>query len=231
MRGVVVALCLAGTPVLAEMPPVPMPEDCEALFTVQTYGCSVSTIYRCDTDAGPQWLNVDLSDDNGMNAELQDSEGNLQAEWTEKNAGFGGYVANTDPVSLSTARTAGLDTLDQTILLRVPPLPEPLNLRMAGKVRRTDFRLAFDDVEFEQFPFTMSATIGAAVISVRGNYLIQQSTGAVFRSHVAIEAYGTYIQESADIVSVSAPGEPGFLAVEPLYGCRESDAAPYRRPA
>ncbi|MCB1340947.1 MAG: hypothetical protein KDK24_07765 [Pseudooceanicola sp.] len=230
VRGLVVALCLAGTPVLADLPLVP--EHCEALYSVQKRLCAVQHVYRCQAQAAVEWLLVDVKKDKSLEMETIDAEGNLLSVWTEKlGKRFFGYVLRADPVSYSTALSSGRDDHNSTFLFKYPVFLDPIPTRSTGHMVRTGETVVLDGVTFERFEAHNTLKFLNVSIEIEGDMFLDVATGAFIDGQKRADVYGMMVEEGHP-AQVIHPGEPGFLKNVAIYDCdATSDAAPDRRPA
>lgn len=194
-----------------------LPDGCTVFATVQMRDCQLSQHYRCDFDPeGDQW------------ALYADSEGpyyvgrtDYETRWVES---FGLYdgshetlAQETDPASFTTLTTTGRDDFDFTTT-------DPVNgtRRYSGWDQLTGERVTIDGISLERTRFDLTARDGAGAVLFRrsGNQLIHRDWRLFWGDTERFEnADGEVFDTVASPVTISGPGQPGYLATKPQYDC------------
>lgn len=210
----IIALALLASPVAAQE--FSMPAGCEAYLTIQTSDCTVIHHFTCEGDPEGHKRRADL-DEEGLSYV---GRINNEAEWVEsfhlRSAHTERLASSRDPMSMSELIANGIDTWDfETESDEIGPS------RYVGMDRLTGESVVIDGVELLVTNYELIAYDGA------GN-VVWESEG---QEHISTEwrmfISGISTYETSDDVFTSDgtpvefifPGEPGYLSVNPKYGC------------
>lgn len=199
------------------------PEGCEAFLTVQQKACIVSHHWTCKADpAGVQWHAE--SDEMGPYYVGQ-TDGETQ--WLQSFNLAQGRTTTleqpaADPANLTTLLDSGIDTYDFILLS-----PEG-NSRVFGYDRIIDERVEIDGepLAMTEFHVTETDTDGEVTYEAKGHEYVSRRHRRFFAGtgQVLQGAGGAFDYDSTPVDFIY-PGEPGFLARKPIYGCFEQKAA------
>lgn len=208
------ALCLLASPAVAG--DYRLPEGCTGLATLQLSDCTVSQYYRCDGDPAGMMHRDDLTEEGLSFRSTTDAE----ARWVRSESYPGQIIdrlgAETDPASLTELLETGLDSYDFEVISS-----DGLRQHFSGYDRLTGAEVTVDGVRLLETEFEMH------VLSPDGT-LLWTSAGREYvhegwRSFISGQRQVTRDGESYDLderpVTFALPGERGFLARRPIYGC------------
>lgn len=192
------------------------PAGCEAYLTVQSRGCRVSNHYICSADnPGDKWR-ADFDQEGIFFLSKVDNE----AQWIESIDQFPTVIQKLDPnpkdpASFSNLLT-GEDTFDFTI-----SRDDGTASHVTGFDRLTGKSFVIDGVNLQQtqFEFTETDLDGNVLAKSRGNEFISPDWRMFFSGPSEWDAGDGYLPMDGSPVQFINPGEPGFLATEPLFEC------------
>lgn len=192
------------------------PAGCEAYLTVQSRGCRVSNHYTCSADnPGDKWR-ADFDQEGIFFLSKVDDE----AQWIESIDQFPTVIQKLDPnpkdpASFSNLLT-GEDTFDFTI-----SRDDGTASHVTGFDRLTGKSFVIDGVSLQQtqFEFTETDLDGNVLAKSRGNEFISPEWRMFFSGPSEWDSGGGFVPMDGSPVQFINPGEPGFLATEPLFEC------------
>lgn len=190
-----------------------LPQGCTGIATVQARDCEVTHLFRCgDT----RTHRVDLNDSGLMFYNVIDAE----ARWLESHHFLAGDVdrldSETDPASLSELLDTGIDSYDFTTRSDKGAVQ-----RFVGQDRLTGQSLTVNGVTLLETEFQMKVynADGSWDWTSEGREYVHPD----WRSFVAgvrnISSPNDSYSVDSSPMQISLPGQPGFLADKPLYGC------------
>lgn len=211
----VILACLIASPAAAQSA-FNLPAGCSAYLTIQGSECRVTHHFRCDGDAPGDKRRADL-DEEGLSYV---GWVNDEAEWAESFHLRSGHTErlnqSTDPMSMTELLTNSVDTFDfETESAEIGPS------RYVGMDRLTGEQIEIDGVQLLGTQYSIIAYDG------EGNE-VWRSEGAEFVSpkwRMFIGGVSTYETSAGTFTSDNTPvefifpDEPGFLSVNPKYGC------------
>lgn len=215
MIRVSVFICLIAAPAGAQTLFAP-PQGCEVFATVQAADCAVDQMMRCEGQDGV--TTVTIYPDGGDFISIVDNE----AQWIYSYDGYADTVSTlvepqADPSLLSDLLVLGRNTYDFTTVDGFG-----IVTRFVGKEALTGEDVEVDGVTLLRTRNEMQA------FDADGNWLwsvvSQEYVSPDWRVFVGgtstwnTPADGEYPSDSTP-VEFALPGEPGFLATVPLYGC------------
>lgn len=206
------------------------PQGCEVYVTVQMQSCQVSQHYRCGGDAaGDQWaLYMD-----GQGPYYQsriDSETRWMQSFDLYTGEMDRLTTETDPASFTTLITTGRDDFDFMTESSTGEIR-----RYAGYDQLTGETVTIDGVVLERTTFDLTAwsADGQMIMHRRGRQLIHRDWRLFWADSEEFEnAFGDRGSLTDTPVDFAVPGDKGFLATEPIYGCdmQMTDAGPALSP-
>ncbi|ACM02404.1 hypothetical protein [Cereibacter sphaeroides] len=193
------------------------PEGCTAFLTVQSRGCRVSHHYRCDKDpAGDQWR-VDF-DQEGI---FFSSHIDREAQWVESYEMFPTVRQALDPNPADPASftelLSGADSYDFGLTRSTGE-----RSRVTGYDRLTGRSFTIDGIVLQEteFEFTETSIGGTVLRQAQGNEYIHPEWRLFFAGPTRwSDGTGGSLPVDGSPVDFVFPGEPGFLATEPIFDC------------
>ncbi|KAA9006689.1 hypothetical protein [Histidinibacterium aquaticum] len=214
MRWTTVLCMLAAAPV-ASQTFVP-PEGCTGTLTVQQKQCLVTHVWTCEADpAGMQWVAL-----LGENGPIQVKQVDAEFQWltTYYFAPPRSRVMQTpapDPESLTELFASSYDTYDFTVVPQEGEVPR----RYVGFDRLTgETVIDGEPLGTTAFGFTVYDPEGEVIDGLEGRQYVSER----HRLFLLGESWPPGKPEEAtdaSPVEFVYPGEEGFLALEPRYGC------------
>ena len=214
MKTALTIATLAASPLAAQQ--FSLPQGCEGYLTIQSTSCSVSHYFRCDEDTGGEQRRATL-DEEGLSYVGRTSN---EAEWLEsfhlRSAHTERLMSSVDPMSMSELLANSVDTWDFTTESR-----EIGDSQYVGYDSLTGETVEIDGVALLRTEYELTAYDAAGIE-------MWKSEGAEFVSRdwrMFIGGTSSYITsedrfDSDDTpVEFIFPGEPGYLSVNPKFGC------------
>lgn len=215
MRKFVILICLSAPASPALAGTWAPPEGCEAFMTVQAKACRVSHYYRCEGDnPGDQWR-VDMDQEGPFFF----SRINSEAEWVESFDSNRQVLdpAPVDRASFSELMANGIDTWDFTL-----SKDDGTGSRAAGYDRLTGKTVVIDGISLQQteVEFTEYDRDGTVLRKSRGNEYVNPDWRLFFAGPGETDlGDGQWLSIDGSPVEFIFPGEPGYLATQPIYDC------------
>lgn len=200
----------------------PLPEGCEALLTVQMRGCYMANHFRCEADPEGVQRYVTFGGEGARGASVVDAEFQwLESYGTERRERLGDDVA--DRASLSELFETGTDTYDFPLVDEGGEAPR--TERVVGVDQLTGESVTIDGEPLERTTFEMRrvGADGEEIVSVRGAQFVSRERRLFFAGTETVSVDGRTIEIDHTPMAFIEPGEPGFFATAPLYGCETTD--------
>ena len=203
------------------------PAGCESFATVQSRGCSVSLLWRCDVAPGGDFWEASFSDEGLESVVGYDRDYQwLDAAyfWDSSREEF--TPPASDRISLNDLLTTGIDTFDFT-MRRVTP-DRNYNIHVVGADMLTGATATIDGYELDEVKTRLEIIDdeGVTEYASQGTQYFSRDLGLfLFGTEQMVGPDGetsTWDDSPADII---LPGEPGFGATKPIYGCNLQDAS------
>jgi hypothetical protein len=215
MKTALTCAVLAAGPLAAQE--FSLPQGCEGYLTIQSTSCSVAHYFTCEDDAPGQQRRATLDEEGLTYVGMISGE----AEWLESFHLRSGHTErmsprSTDPMSMSELLANDLDTWDFITESR-----EIGDTQYVGFDRLTGEAVEIDGIALLRTQYALTA------YDADGNET-WKSEGSEFVSEqwrMFIGGTSTYITsddsfDSDDTpVEFIFPGEPGYLSVNPKFGC------------
>ncbi|TRW99720.1 hypothetical protein FNJ84_01745 [Paracoccus sp. M683] len=194
------------------------PQGCRLEMTIQSRGCTVTQIYRCESDPNGTQHSAIFGQDGLTHLSTIDAE----TRWIESSDPQTGLVdrlvdAAKDHASFSELLQTSRDDFDFWTQSNTGE-----RLHHVGRDVLTGEKVVIDGVELEktQFELTTSNEAGEVLIQRKGQQFINRANG---RFYGGIEQSSDWTGETRETndspVTFSFPGEAGFGATEPQYDC------------
>jgi hypothetical protein len=194
------------------------PEGCTAWMTVQARACRVSNYYKCSADApGDQWR-ADF-DQEGI---FFQSRINAEAQWVESIDLPDGTRQTLDPgapdpASFSTLVGTGVDPWTFSLSKTNGEAST-----VTGQDKLTGQTVTIDGITLQQTEFDFTETDGAGTVLRRahGNEYLKADWGLFFAGPGETDlGDGQFVPIDGSPLQFIFPGEPGFMATQPLFEC------------
>lgn len=214
------ALALALAPIwagAAEASTFAPPEGCTAHLTVQARACRVSHYYTCTQDAaGDQWR-ADFDQEGIFFLSRIDRE----AQWVESIDLFPMVRQTLDPNPQDPASFSGLLETGEDSFAFGLSKDDGVRSTVRGFDRLTGKTVTIDGVTLSEtlFEFTETDAEGNVLRRSRGNEYIHPEWRLFFAGPSEWDNGGDWLPVDGSPVRFIFPGEPGFLATEPLFDC------------
>lgn len=196
------------------------PQGCEGWMTVQSRACRVSNFYKCSGDpAGHQWR-ADFDQEGIYFQSRIDAEG----QWVES-VELPDMVRQTldagaaDPASYSNLLRSGLDTFAFSL-----SKTDGSASRVRGQDALTGATVTIDGITLEQtrFDFTEADPMGSVLRRARGNEYVKRDWRVFFAGPGEADfGDGQWLPIDGSPMEFIFPGEPGYMATQPLFECDE----------
>ena len=201
------------------------PAGCESFVTIQSRACSVSVVWRCDLAPEGDFWEANFSSDGLESIVSYDRDYQwLDAaySWDQSREEF--TPPANDPISRDDLLATGLDTFDFT-MRRVTP-DRRYDIRVIGADQLTGVTATIDGYELDEVKTRLEIIDDEGVVEYasEGTQYYSRDLGLFFLGAEEVSGpdgeTSTYDDRPADII---LPGEPGFGATRPLYGCNLQD--------
>lgn len=214
-RGLLLAVLLPGLAGAAGFTP---PEGCRLTLTVQNRSCTVSQHFVCEADpAGDQHVTNFGSDGPSFHSHI-DAE-TRWLELTDLRSGLRDVLAPeaADHASFSTLLREGRDDFDFWTVSS-----DGERLRHIGRDVLTGEAVEIDGqtLELTNFDLRTFSSEGELLIAASGQQFVSRAHGRFYGGIERSEDWTGTVTESNDSpISFAGPGDPGFGATTPLFGC------------
>jgi len=216
------ALIAGSSAVAGELWTYTPPAGCTAHLTVQSADCTVSHFWTCEGDpAGHQW-ELTLNGDLGQLLKLIDYEYRwLKSFYPEDGTKEILVSPEQDPASLSELLSRGRDDMDFELLVSFGEGPSEVE-GYRGYDKLTGETVVVDGEALLKTQYSMTSTDqdGQLIKRSSGNQFVSERF-RIFLGGAERYLYADGSEERFDFSPVlfREPGEHGFLAVEPIFGC------------
>jgi hypothetical protein len=194
------------------------PEGCTGWMTVQSRACRVSNYYKCTADApGDQWRGD--FDQEGI---FFLSRIDYEAQWVES-VDLPDMIHQrldpgpADPASYSGLMSSGVDDFAFGL-----SKDNGERTRVSGQDKLTGKTFTIDGISLQQtqFEFTETDTSGNILRRSRGNEYVNPEWRLFFSGPGEADfGDGQFVPIDGSPVQFIFPGEPGFMATQPLFEC------------
>ncbi len=199
------------------------PKGCTAYLTVQLSSCRVEQHWTCaDDPEGEHWA---LTIDADGPSYLQHLD--REFRWLENSPLPGDYKRilrqpEADPNSMTELLEKGRDDFDfeQSVLRDSKPIAAE-HITGYDKLTGTKVRIDGEDLLVTEFEFTVESGLDGQTSRTYGNQYVSPKFRLFFQGRETEEVGGETYHYDEKPMLFSEPGEPGFLADKPEFGCDE----------
>lgn len=210
-----VAMCIGlAAPAAAQQ--FNLPAGCSGYMTIQSTSCSVSHYFTCDGDEPGQQRRATLDEEGLSYVGMINDE----AEWVESFHLRSGHterlMSSVDTMSMSVLLDQSVDTWDFTTDSR-----EIGQSRYVGMDRLTGETVEIDGVTLLRTEYDLTAydNAGNEVWRSEGREFVHPERRMFIGGISNLTTSGDAFQTDDTPVEFIFPEEPGFLSVNPKYGC------------
>ncbi len=194
------------------------PEGCTGWMTVQSRSCRVSNYYKCSADApGDQWR-ADF-DQEGV---YFLSQINAEAEWITSIEVPAMITQTLDPGAADPASFSGLLSQGVDSFAFGLSKDDGTASRVSGQDKLTGNSTTIDGITLQQteYEFTETDAMGTILRRSRGNEYVNPDWRLFFSGPGEFDfGDGNWVPMDGSPVQFIFPGEPGYMATEPLFEC------------
>lgn len=217
--GLALAALLAplGAPALAQG--FTPPPGCEGTLTVQMRGCMVTNHFVCEGDPEGVQRHITFREEGASSASVVDDEYQwLESYGPERRETLGEEVA--DPASLTELFETGVDTFDFPVVDGSGPDMRVFRIIGVDELQGEEVEIDGEPLERTRFAMKrLDEETGEEVYSVEGEQYVSRDRRLFFAGTETLEIGGQTVEGDNTPVLFIEPGEPGFLADEPIYEC------------
>ena len=217
MKAVLAAILILAAPPALAGGKFTLPEGCTAYVTVQHSSCQVSHHYTCEADPkGDQW-SVYAGPDGPYYMSRIDAETRWVESFDLSNGESDKIGSEANPASFTRLLQTDRDDFDFTTTSSTGEAR-----RFKGYDHLTGQRVTIDGIELERTEFELSTYAGdGTFLHIRkGGQMINRAWRIFFADKEDFEnAQGDRESTTDTPITFSQPGEPGFLAAKPQFGC------------
>lgn len=210
-----VVITMLAAPVAAQE--FSLPANCEAYLTVQNRNCEVDHHFRCATNLESEKSRVSLSENGLVYMGTIDHE----TQWISSHHISGGHTEKLESkpaerASFSDLIATGVDDYD----FRTES-PEIGKTRYVGRDTLTGNQVVIDGVTLDEttYDVTAYAADGTQMWQSQGREYISRDWRMFLSGKGTITTPTDSYQVDGTPVQFIKPGEPGFLAIKPIFGC------------
>jgi len=193
-----------------------LPAGCEGYLTIQSQSCSVSHYFRCTDDVNGEQRRATL-DEEGL---TYVGRINSEAEWMESFHLRSGHTerlsGSTDSMSMSVLLSEMVDTWDFTT-----ESAEIGNSQYVGMDRLTGEAVVIDDVPLMRTEYALTAydANGDEMWRSEGSEYVSEEWRMFIGGTSSYITSDDRFDNDDTPVEFIFPGEPGYLSVNPKFGC------------
>ena len=208
------ATILTASPLAAQQ--FSMPNGCEAYLTIQSQSCSVSHYFRCTDDTNGEQRRATL-DEEGMS---YIGRINAQAEWVEsfhlRSGNTERLSTSVDPMNVQELIANGVDTWDFTT-----DSAEIGVSRYEGMDRLTGDNVEIDGITLlgTEYALTAYDSYGDVAWRSEGREFVNPDWNMFIGGQSSYITSDDRFDSNDTPVEFIFPDEPGFLSVNPKFGC------------
>ncbi|MFT5650313.1 MAG: hypothetical protein ACJAXK_002539 [Yoonia sp.] len=210
-----VVITILATPVAAQT--FSLPANCEGYLTVQNRNCEVDHHFRCDGDPVGEKSRITLSETGMVYMGTIDDE----TQWLVSHHMVGGQTEKLEPnpaerASFTELLATGIDDYDFRTLS-----PENGVTRYVGRDTLTGQQVVIDGVTLDETAYDMTAYAADGTQSWRtqGSEFISRDWRMFLSGKGSVTTPNDTYKTDGTPVQFITPDEPGFLSINPKFGC------------
>ncbi len=212
---------LPSIPVVAQDGPrvFQVPDGCTAFLTVQSRSCFVSHHWTCENDpAGTHWR-VSADEEGPFYLSFTDTEFRWLRSWDLRNDIQGTLVEpEDDPANLTELLATGSDSMVFSMLQEGPLGQERRDY--TGFDRLTGENVVVDGQTLMVTDFAYQYDTSDGPRRTQGNQFVHEDWRIFFGGvETTTLPNGEEFEGNYSPMDFAAPGEDGFLAMQPIYDC------------
>ena len=185
-------------------------------------GCMVTNHFRCDDDPEGVRRHITYREEGASGASVVDREYQwLETYGAERRELLGPDVP--DPASLTELFETGTDTFDFPLIDSSGPEEQTFRIIGVDELQGEEVEIDGEPLERTRFAMKRLGPDGAEVYSVTGEQYVSRDRRLFFAGTETLEIDGREVEGDNTPVRFVEPGEPGFMADEPLFGCGTTD--------
>lgn len=204
-----------------------LPDGCDPFLTVQSRGCSVSLLWRCDVASEGDFAEASFGPD-GLEALVSYSS---SYQWLESiytwNRSREEYLPPAaDPIDVASLLDTGIDTYDFTMRRSEPEAS--YDIRVTGADTLTGETTEIDGFTVDEVATRLEiiGEDGEPEYRSQGIQYFSRDLGHFFLGRETVyDENGQATDYDSTPLDIIRPGEAGFGATTPLYECTMQDAA------
>jgi hypothetical protein len=204
-----------------------LPEGCAPFLTVQSRGCSVSLLWRCDVAPDGDFSEAAFGPD-GLEAL---TSYNRSYQWLDSvyawdNSREEFMPPASDPIDLATLLDSGIDTYDFT--MHRSETGRSYEIRVTGADVLTGETTEIDGFILDEVQTRLEIIADDGTVEYRSagvQYFSRELGHFLLGTDSVFGEDGSTTDYDNSPVDIILPGEAGFGATTPLYECTRQDAA------
>lgn len=202
-----------------------VPNGCTAFLTVQSRSCTVSHHWTCSGDPEGSHWRVSADSDGPFYLTFTDSEFRWLRSWELLTEVTGTLVEpEEDPASLTELFETGSDSMVYSIVYSGPR--GQLRRDFTGFDRLTGEQVTVDGRILDVTEFAYQFDTGDGLRRTAGNQFVHRGWRLFFGGvETTTLSSGEVIEENNSPMEFAEPGEPGFLATQPIHDCGDMMSA------
>ncbi|WP_224816688.1 hypothetical protein [Hasllibacter sp. MH4015] len=200
-------------------------DGCTAFLTVQSRSCLVSHHWRCDGDPDGTHWRATLDQDGAFYLNFTDAEFRWLRAFNLRNGTTDTIIEpETDPASLTELLETGNDTM--VFSIREDSSAGTFQRDYTGFDRLTGVTVNIDGHDLDVTDFAYQWETGGGPRATEGTQFVSREWNLFFGGLETVTTPGGETFEgNYSPVEFAEPGEPGFLATQPLYDCGDMMSA------
>jgi len=221
MKRLSLIAALVSLPFFAQAGTFTPPKGCTAYLTVQMKSCEVSHYWTCDSDPkGNHWI-LSIKDDGPSFLQYLDSEFRWLKNMPQKSTITRELIeAEADANSLTELLETQVDSFDfkQSVMQDGQQIAVE---HITGFDRLSGKRVTIDGEPLlvTNFEIEVTSNSGTTPVRTTGNQYVSERFRLFFQGRESETYNGKTTDYDDTPVLFIEPGEPGFLADRPEYGC------------
>jgi hypothetical protein len=204
-----------------------LPEGCEAFLTIQSKGCNVSVLWRCDVSPAGDFTEASFGPD-GLETLVSYAASYqwLDTIYTWDSSREEYLPPAADPIDMATLIDTGIDTYDFAMRRFQPDLSYDIRVTGADELTGQTTEIDGYTLELVHTRLEIVAEDGTVEYKAEGTQYFSRALGQFFLGpETVFDTDGNATDYDSGPLDIILPGEPGFGSSTPLYECTRQDAA------